>query len=71
MISLITTAYVKIQSHHKYEYQGLHYQFHSPFETPFDKNAKFICKSMEKSLFEVNVDINELGENLLKHGVER
>jgi hypothetical protein len=67
----LPTFIKRFQSHHKYESLGTRYQFHSPFEIPSTKDTRFMSKPWSVTDFEIDVDISELGENLLKYGVKR
>jgi hypothetical protein len=69
--ALLTTRTKKFESHDSYKYYGMHYQFHNPLEMPSRGDRRFISKPQTTTTFEIDVDITDLGENLLDYRVER
>jgi hypothetical protein len=71
LLDLIPSAKKNFDSHHTYNFNGMRYQFHDPWEMPSKENRRFISKPQVIMTIEIDVDINELGENLVDYGVER
>jgi hypothetical protein len=70
-VNLLPSFIDEFESHPSYEFFGINYQFHDPFELPSDENPRFVSHVGNSLLFFVATEFTELGETLTNYKVDK